>query len=43
MNFLSDEARISKPVLHWVLLLAMLFFVLLSSLRAQPAGYEHRK
>jgi hypothetical protein len=39
----SGHQRISKVTLHWILAL-FVFLVLLSTvLKAQPAGYEHRK
>ncbi len=40
---MSRTAKLNKLSLHWVPVLAGLLMVLSSSLRAQPAGYEHRK
>ena len=35
--------KITKVTLHWFLAIVILLILLASSLRAQPAGYEHRK
>ena len=43
MDLSHSELKIGKPTLHWLLVLAMGAAVLLSSVHAQPAGYEHRK
>ncbi len=37
------EAKISKLELHWILVLIAMLVLFVTSLKAQPAGYEYRK